>query len=266
MIYKMFGKVIKSKEYNDDQIAEIERAVDNNLLPAQMTYMMNPKLGWQEMEQIQNGFLAGLTTKQVALYAYDCFDSLQMEVIKEALINGLSEEQVKVFAKSKFDRNQMIEIKRGFENGLTMEQVEVYANPEFDMSQMGEIFKGFLDGLTMEQVKSYAKPEIKYVDMAKMRKELLFKNITDKVDFNEKQLKEIKAGLELLDEKEIKLYANPKYNNEQMRVIRQALEDELPLTEIEKFTNSKLSWEEMEDIKFNLDFYKSNKNQKKGKQ
>lgn len=139
------------------------------------------------------------------------------------LNNCKKEDKANNIDKNKYDSWQMKQITMGLDEGL---DVSIYANPKYDAWQMSEIRIGIQRGL---DVSVYADPEYNYSKMYEMRLELEaaagkyddIKNIY-KNNFSLMQLEEIWQGLEKgLD---VSIYADSKYDSDQMGTIRFGLE------------------------------------------
>lgn len=172
--------------------------------------------GPREKEQINEGFLIGLTAEQVSVYADSEMKWSEMLECKLGLENGLTTEQVKIYNNRKYSFNQMGQIRLGFEKGLSMEQVQLYANEKYSADAMCQIRDGFLDGLSIEQVKTFAHRR-----------------------FNESQMIQARNGFkDGLSIEEVKSYMNPNISFEEMQSKRQSLvdnkENKLSLKELKK--------------------------------
>lgn len=153
----MIEKIIKNKEF------------DNN-----------------QMEQIRIGFQNNLSTEQIKLYADPKFTSEQMEQIRYGLQDNLPTEKIKLYADQKFNQSQMGEIRAGFNSGLSIDQVKVYADPNILAEQMKkykqyiinkipnpkeyiEVFEKYQDaGMEEEQARIYAEAAGKGVSKNKL--------------------------------------------------------------------------------------------------
>ena len=153
----MIEKIIKNKEF------------DNN-----------------QMEQIRIGFQNNLSTEQIKLYADPKFTSEQMEQIRYGLQDNLPTEKIKLYADPKFNQSQMGEIRAGFNSGLSIDQVKVYADPNILAEQMKkykqyiinkipnpkeyiEVFEKYQDaGMEEEQARIYAEAAGKGVSKNKL--------------------------------------------------------------------------------------------------
>ena len=123
-----------------------------------------------QIDMILFGYLKGLTTEQVKVYANPKFDPYQMGKIIEGFKSGLTEEQVKCYAKSEFNTLQMDRICSGLKKGyLSVNQSDIYANTLFNESQTAKVVDGYLNGLTTEQIKFYAKPKFDSEQMYQIR-------------------------------------------------------------------------------------------------
>lgn len=129
--------------------------------------------GPREKEQINDGFLIGLTAEQVSVYADSEMKWSEMLECKLGFENGLTMEQVKIYNDRKYSFSQMGQIRLGFEKGLSMEQVKTFAHRRFNESQMIQARNGFKDGLSIEEVKSYMNPNISFEEMQSKRQSLI---------------------------------------------------------------------------------------------
>lgn len=150
----------KKLGFNDQQIAVIQKGVDNQI-PLEHLYLYDDvSLSASQMEEIYKGIEVGLTTEQLEVYALSEFSESQMEQIRYGFQDDLSMEQIQVYADTKYSDKQMNAMREGLRYGLDLDQIQLYANPSFDSQQMYAILKGFESGLDMEQVQVYAFPEL----------------------------------------------------------------------------------------------------------
>jgi len=108
---------------------------------------------------------------------------------------------------------------------------------------MNECLKRYFDNLSKEEVKDWLCVVKGNQEVAKK----LFKFFSDEdFVFNLSQMKEIHYGLVNLNEQEIKLYANPKFNSSQMAEIRRGLQEEIDIEKVKKYAVKELSHKHME--------------------
>ena len=124
------------------------------------------------------------------------------EAIYSGFKNNLSLEQVKAYAKTKYSVQQMNVIRVAFQNGLNKKQFRVLSYPKFSPEQMEAIAWCILNyHLSETEAKMFAKKE-----------------------FSPKQIREIFEGFsEGLSIEDISIYADVRFNPEQMGVIREGL-------------------------------------------
>ena len=78
---------------------------------------MREKWKLLQSEQIELGIKAGLSQKDIRLYAKHCYDFLQMQEIRTALEEGLSREQVKRMCHSRLSHEEMEEMRKAMKQG-----------------------------------------------------------------------------------------------------------------------------------------------------
>lgn len=180
----------------------------------------NKKFTRWQIEQIEAGIRDHLTDEQIAIYASKHFTATQMLYIRQLYTlpnRRLTLKEVKFIANPDFSIGQMDMIKWGFNSNLSFEQVKIYASTEFTEAQMNVIRAGLQDYLPVEQ----------YADAR----------------FDAGQMEEIRLGLKSgLD---VSLYKNPDFAINQMYQIRMGLEDKLPVAQIKKYADPRLSADEM---------------------
>lgn len=110
------------------------------------------------------------------------------------------------------------------------EITELYMNPMYNDKQRIQIMKGVRHNLTPEEIKLYA----------------------NDIGFNDKCMREIRKGLiHGLTEEEVLLYATEEFNghHEDMEIIREALEQRIPIEKVKKFANLKYTVKQKDEIR-----------------
>lgn len=193
----------KSKFYHA-QLYEIRLGLQNGLTKEQVSLYAKPEFGDLQMNQIRLGLERGLSIEKVKIYARPEFLSTQMAVIREALESGLTIDQVKVFARPEYDSFQMLTIFYAFKAKLSQEQINYIALPERNAFEMDWMRLAFMSGLTIEQVKQCEGI------------------ITPKFQFL--QIREVISGFrDGLTYEQIKFYAKPELNANEMAILRKFL-------------------------------------------
>lgn len=251
-------------EFDNFQMCNIRKGFEEGLSTKEITVYAKPEFWPEQMDFLKSVFKEKkLTIDQVKFFANPRYSVALMKKLCSALEDGLTTEEVKEaekFNMSKFDIYQIDMILFGYSEGLTTEQVKVYANPKFAPSQMRRIIDGFKSGLTEEQVKCYAKPELNTVQMDRicsgLEKGYLSINQSDiyaNTLFNESQTANVIEGYRMgLTTEQIKFYAKPKFDSEQMYQIRFGFENGLSLNDVMKFSNIR-EVAEMERVRTNLE-------------
>lgn len=78
---------------------------------------MSEKWKLLEAEQIELGMRAGLSRKQISLYAKHCYNFLQMQEIRTALEEHLDEFQIKAMCRPDLSHEEMEAIRKRIEKG-----------------------------------------------------------------------------------------------------------------------------------------------------
>lgn len=194
------------------QETEDKRRLDNLTKNKEFTKM--------QIEQIEAGIRDRLTDEQIAVYASEHFSATQMLFIRRLYTlpnRNFTLKEVKLIANPDFSIGQMDIIKWGFNSNLSFEQVKIYASTKFTEDQMNVIRAGLEDYIQVEQ----------YADAR----------------FDAGQMEEIRIGLKSgLD---VSLYRNPDFDINQMFQIRLGLESKLPVEQIKKYANPRLSADDM---------------------
>ena len=81
---------------------------------------MSEKWKLLEAEQIELGVKAGLSRKQISLYAKHCYNFLQMQEIRTALEEHLDEFQIRAMCHPDLSHEEMEAIRRRIEKGETV--------------------------------------------------------------------------------------------------------------------------------------------------
>lgn len=159
--------------FNEDQINEIKKGLEDGLNMDQVLTYTNHILDKEQMKAIRESLENGTFDVDIAEFISNSnIDVGQIHTISSAIKRGLTNEEAKIMAQPIFDYEQLEEIEQGFIDGLNINQVKLYAKPYFGSEEMTEIREGFNDGLSMEEIKTYANPTLSSEEMAEMRKNL----------------------------------------------------------------------------------------------
>lgn len=124
--------------FDENQLVQIQNALENGLSTEQIKYFANPKYNPQQMREIREGFEYGLPIKQVEIFAKPFFSCEQMYSIRTGLVNGLSIEAVEQFAHPDFSWEQMDELREQLERGTFTRTVNLVI--KFDDKKVIERF------------------------------------------------------------------------------------------------------------------------------
>lgn len=200
--------------------------------------------------------------EELAVYASGDFRTKkQIQAIDRGFQKGLSSAQVMRYAKTVYTGRQMAEICEGMLNGLTDAQVQLFSDPAFTAEQMRRIRCDLEAGFSIEDVKSYAHKELSVTEMSEANRQLLRRQAPQVIDpdaflnglgvrFRKDQIKQIRLGaLHGLNEKQLLLYADRKWDSKQMRQLRLGMENGLSDEQLCTMCVESYSWWRMEQIR-----------------
>ncbi len=241
--------------------------------PEQIALIECEDIEFEQAEQIWLGIKGKLPLEKLARYARLRFSAGQMELIRRGFMQGWNTEDVLIFGRPEFSMEQMRQIYRGLEAGMPPDLVVQYADPalpprkmarirleilaqaqkpvlafvkpeadkpetedafrldRFTPSQIVELRLARKDGLTDAQMEVLANHALEPKQMAQVRWGFSENHLKPeqvrlyaRPEFDEQQMLEIRRGLDKgLTATQIYLYADPRYNNRQMCQIRLAL-------------------------------------------
>lgn len=186
----MFSK-FNNLNYNIHQVIEIAKGFKHKV---DVSWYIDPRFTADQMRIIRNGLESHF---DVSIYANVEFDNSKMQEIFDGLFQGFD---VSWYANPEYTLEQMKEIKKGIKGRV---DVSIYAKPEYTAAQMKQIRLGLKKKIN---VSLYANKDICAKDMKKIRLELVANN----------QDKEKPNVLIDCLENDISLYANKKFNADQM--------------------------------------------------
>lgn len=170
--------------------------------PTLQDYVDSGKFDLNQYGVIRSAFNAGLTPKQISVFADPVFDVWQMVSMSDAFIDGFTIGQVSVIADPRFSAQQMDCIKdvMGYPR-TTPEDISLIANPEYSLEQMSGIAGGIASDLSGERLKQYV-------------------DIITEDDWDLYQIDQILSGFRNdVSFDRILLYANPAFDYDQMEYL-----------------------------------------------
>lgn len=241
-------------------------------VPEQLALMECEDIEFEQAEQIWLGIKGKLPLEKLVRYARLRFSANQMELIRRGFMKGWNPEDVLLYGRPEFSLEQMWQIYLGLEEGLTPDLVVQYADPALPLRKMARIrlellaqeqkaaisfvrpvlepetedvfrFDRFLPsqivelrlarkaGLNDAQMEVLANHALEPKQMAQVRWGFAESNLSPeqvrlyaRPEFDEQQMLEIRRGMEKgLTATQVCLYADPRYNDRQMCQIRLAL-------------------------------------------
>lgn len=228
-----FESYIKGKKFNNEQLAEIQDGVNQNL---KVNYA-DPDLSVEKMEILKNALINNIKVNVGDLnfpikdwhkieiqkgfnqhinlipYISKGLDRQSVQVVMFALVKNLKE--IDNYLYSDFDSNQLYEIYDGLSEKI---DVSIYAKKDYSSSQMYFIKVGLKEGINVEP---YLNPKFTYQEMFQ-----IYLGIVNNVDYS--------------------IYAKPEYNYQQMEKIRLGLENNL---NVNYYCSSDLNYNKMKIIK-----------------
>lgn len=221
-----------------------------------------PKASSYRLDSMAKCIVLNKPEEELAVYASGDFRTKkQIQVIDWGFQKGLSAAQVMRYAKTVYTGRQMEEICEGMLNGLTDAQLQLFLDPAFTADQMHRIRCDLETGFSIEDVKSYARKELSVTEMSEANRQLLRSQapqVTDPdtflnglgVRFRKDQIKQIRLGaLHGLNEKQLLLYADYKWDSKQMRQLRLGMENGLSDEQLCTMCVKLYSWWRMEQIR-----------------
>lgn len=158
------------------------------------------------------------------------------------------------FACAKFNAEQLKQIRLGIEDGVS---VSVYASTNFDAEQMKQMRLALSTDISVYNAIEFAmdrtKGKILSAEMMRnIRNDILNKNINVSLyanpRFDNYQMKEIRLGLCNIGEKFIK-YIDEKFDSEQLRQIRLGIESDI---DVDVYANPDFNSDQMYEIRLGL--------------
>lgn len=219
------------------------------------------------------------------------FYSSQMEEICRGLKN-LSADEIKLYANPKFNIHQMRQIRFGIEEGLPIEKVKIYANEEYDYLGMGILRKALkYDCVNVEKVIEYIKAGFNQEQLEEIVEVMIMYSESDAeliakkeytaeymqvihkyiANYMDRQCikKWIDKGLTAeqlefvlgtilgykFDDSQVSIFANPKFNIDQMKAVELGLERRLDINDVKFYAKPEFDAEQMKVIRNFLQFY-----------
>lgn len=153
-----------------EEMLEIRESLKFRPTKEQILLLKKYPFDYEQIGQICNGFINGLSVQMVSKYAIDKYGQNIMILIRQILESKPDSSFVDYILAQDMDEYQLSQINQGMKlDGLSEQQVKIYAKKEFDADQMQQIRHGFLDRLSIKQVLLYARPEFTEVQMEKVR-------------------------------------------------------------------------------------------------
>lgn len=130
---------------------------------------------------------------------------------------------------------------KDFENqGLTQDFLWAIRDPRLSPEQITALARGFEMNIAPEKIEVYARPELEPIQMTQVH---FMANL-----LSAEQLEQVVLGLvDKLNFAQVRLYAQPEFSTEQMKILREALKVGLTTKEVEKFADKNLSVDELKE-------------------
>lgn len=199
-----------------------------------------PKASSYRIDSMARCIVLNKPEEHLAVYASGDFRTKkQIQVIDWGFQKGLAADQVMRYAKTVYTGRQMEEICEGILNGLTDDQLVLFSDPAFTADQMHRIRCDLEKGFSIEDVQSYARKELSITEMSEANRQLIRSRTPQVIDpdtflnglgvrFRKDQIRQIRLGaLHGLNERQLLLYADHKWDSKQMRQMRLGMENGL---------------------------------------